>query len=101
LLKEISMRRPALIRSMCMTLAGLGLITLGACASSGRDDGGRHSSIQGDISPELDTQTARPIDFDNAMYYTWDTNGRMFWGDVQRALLIDRPSRLSPTPSPF
>jgi hypothetical protein len=48
-----------------------------------------------------DTQTARPIDFDNAMYYTWDTNGRMFWGDVQRALLIDRPTRLSPTPSPF
>jgi hypothetical protein len=53
------------------------------------------------MSPELDTQVARPIDFDNAMYYTWDTNGRMFWGDVQRALLIDRPSRLSPTPSPF
>jgi hypothetical protein len=95
------MRRPAALRSLCLTLAGLGLLSLGACASSGRDDRGRHSAIQGDISPELDTLTQRPIDFDNNMYYSWDTNGRMFWGDVQRALLIDRPSRLAPTTTPY
>jgi len=84
-----------------MTLIGIALVSLGACASSGRDDGGRHSAIQGSISPELDTLTKRPIDVDNRMYYTWDTNGRMFWGDLERALLNDRPSRLAPTTSPF
>jgi hypothetical protein len=80
-----------------LTLAG----SLGGCASSGRNDGGRHSDIQGDLSPELDTLTLRPIDFDNRMYYTWDTNGRMFWGDLLKASYQDRPSRLVNAPTPY
>jgi hypothetical protein len=81
-------------------VVGLALALVG-CATSGRNDGGRHSRAQGDVSPELDTLDKRPIDIDDRMYYTWDTNGRMFWDDVYSAMLFDRPSRLSNNPTPW
>lgn len=74
---------------------------LTGCASSGRNDGGRHDAIQGDLSPELDTLTMRPIDVDNRIYYTWDTDGRMFWRDLMKATHLDRPSRLTNMPTPY
>lgn len=93
------MRRSTALR--CLSIASLAALAIGGCASTGRDDGGRHSRIQGDVSPELDTLTQRGIDFDNSMYYTMDANERMMWADFQRIMLIDRPSRLQPTTSPF
>lgn len=84
-------------------LIGVAALTLGmtGCAQTDRADGGRLSKIQGSISPELDTLSLRPIDIDNRMYYTIDTNGRMMWDDVYSGLLLDRPSRLSNNPTPW
>ncbi len=93
------MRRSTALRCFCV--ASLAVCALAGCASTGRNDGGRHSAVQGDVTPELDTLTERPIDFDNRMYYTMDANDRMLWADFQRIMLIDRPSRLQPTTSPF
>ncbi len=76
-------------------------VNMTGCAQNDRADGGRLSQIQGDVSPELDTLALRPIDVDNRMYYTWDTNGRMFWEDVYSGLLMDRPARLTNGPTPW
>lgn len=78
-----------------------GVVALGGCATSGRDDNGRHYAVQADVSPELDTLHQRPIDVDNSMFYTWDTNGRMFWADLMRATYNDRPSRLQNVPTRY
>ena len=50
------------------------------------------------ITPNVDTLTQRPEDIDNAMTVTFDENGRMFWQDLGRMWLTDRPSRLSREP---
>jgi hypothetical protein len=51
-----------------------------------------------DPSPNLQTLHQRPTDVDNAMVVTFDENGRMFWEDMGRLWLTDRPSRLSREP---
>jgi hypothetical protein len=95
-LPTASIRRAASL----LGVAGVALLLMG-CAQTDRADAGRLSKIQGDISPELDTLAMRPIDVDNRMYYTWDTNGRMFWEDVYGGLMLDRPSRLTNSPTPW
>lgn len=53
-------------------------------------------SITGDLTPELQTQAERPSDVQRNMAVTFDQNGRMFWNDLGRVWLTDRPSILSP-----
>jgi hypothetical protein len=55
--------------------------------------------VRSDPSPDLDTLHQRPADVDNAMVVTFDENGRMFWEDMGRLWLTDRPSRLTREPS--
>lgn len=94
------MRRSTALRCFCV--ASLAALALGGCgSSSNRNDGGRHAAVSGNVTPELDTLTERPVDFDNRMSYTMDANDRMLWADFQRVMLLDRPSRLQPTTTPF
>lgn len=83
-----------------MSLAAA-ILALGACASSGRDDAGRHSRIQGNITPELLTLDQREIESDDRTFITWNQNWRMFWGDLNRAMLNDRPSSLRNFPQSY
>jgi hypothetical protein len=89
--------RPA---SVFFTL-GCGVFALVGCASYKADDGGRHADIQDNITPELYSLHQRQIDVDDEIWRTWDANKRMFWADLQREWLHDRPSRLSVLPSPY
>ncbi len=56
------------------------------------------NEVRSDPSPNIDTLHQRPVDVDNAMVVTADENGRMFWEDLGRVWLTDRPSRLSREP---
>ncbi len=70
--------------------------SLGGCMSGGD---AQLDEVRNDPSPNLDTLYQRPVDIDNAMVVTFDENGRMFWEDMGRFWLTDRPSRLSREPS--
>ena len=96
------MHRTTARSALCTLALAAGVASLfTGCASSGRDDGGRHSRIQGDVTPELMTLDKRHIESDDRMYLTMDANARMLNDDIQRALLLDRPSRLTNFPSPY
>lgn len=57
-----------------------------------------HDEITSDLSPELLTLNQRPVDSSDARAITFNSNWRAMWGDINRALLLDRPSRLAPLP---
>lgn len=77
-------------------IAGTCLIggLLGGCSSGDPN----YSDVRWNISPDMMTLTDRPVDVDRKLGYTFDTNYRMFWGDLQRAALLDRPSHLAREP---
>ncbi|MFZ4429006.1 MAG: hypothetical protein ACOYPS_01500 [Phycisphaerales bacterium] len=70
--------------------------TLGGCSSSDP----KHASVVHNLTPELLTLNERPADAQNTTSLTWNAGNRMFWNDIQRATLTDRPSRLSRHPVP-
>ena len=78
------------LTAAAVSLAALAALT--GCESS------RYQQVKDDATPNLDTLTQRPEDIDNAMVVTFDENGRMFWSDLGRAFLTDRPSRLTREP---
>lgn len=72
----------------------LAFAALTGCESTGID------AVRADPTPALETLSQREDDVNNAMTVTADENWRMFWQDLGRAFLFDRPSRLTPEPSP-
>ncbi len=82
--------RPILTTSACLLAAAL----LGGCTRS------RDAQIRSDLTPELVTLHERQVDSDNAGALTFDENGRMFMEDLGRAFYTNRPSRLTPEPTP-
>ncbi len=83
-----SFRRPLVVVALASGLAG-------ACGCSSQYD-----EVKSDPTPNLDTLYQRPEDVDNAMTVTFDENARMFWQDMGRLWLTDRPSRLTREPIP-
>lgn len=71
-----------------------GLAGVAGCASS------QYDQVKADPTPNLDTLYQRPEDVDNAMVVTFNENERMFWQDLGRFWLTDRPSRLTREPIP-
>jgi hypothetical protein len=49
-------------------------------------------------APEMSSTSDRNVDIDANYAYMRNTNYRGFWDDLQRALYIDNPTRLSPYP---
>ena len=83
-------------------LAGLALGALGAavlvgCSSSSPYDVS-FDAISGNLTPELQGLTDRPVDNERNVAVANNQNWRMFSDDLGRALYIDHPSRLSPYP---
>jgi hypothetical protein len=78
-----------------ITLAGLvaAPLLLGAC-SSGPSHAGNIDSIRWDPSPSMHTLARRDSDRLNNYARMKDSNLRMLSTDIDRALYIDRPSRL-------
>lgn len=72
------------------------IVLLAGCAGSKQATS--HDEIISDLTPEMWTLNQRPVEYTDAMHVTWNSNWRAMWGDVSRAMLIDRPSRLAPVP---
>ncbi len=72
---------------------------MGLTACSGQQQ--RLSSYRSNPSPELDTLSKSHDNIDNRLTIGSDTNFRMLNEDIGRALLLDRPSRLTPVPVPY
>ena len=82
-------------RLIVAAVLSCGLAGFAGCASDSR-----YEQVKADPTPNLDTLYQRPEDVDNAMTVTFDENGRMFWEDMGRFWLTDRPSRLAREPIP-
>lgn len=88
---------------LAVTAAGL---ALGGCSYNTletydlENDLGPAHDLRYDPSPEMYTLDQRPSDFRNEFGVMWDENVRMMRGDFHRAMLWDRPSRLTREPVP-
>lgn len=84
------------------TLAGLTLGALAAallvgCGSSSPYDVS-FDAISGNLTPELQGLTDRPVDEQRNLAVTNNMNWRLMFDDLGRAFYTDHPSRLSPYP---
>lgn len=77
----------------------MGIVLAGAFGCSPQQQ--RLSSYRGNPTPELDTLSKTHDNIDNRLTIMSDTNLRMLNEDIGRALLVDRPSRLSPVAVPY
>ncbi len=83
------------LRFVVGTIALVGAAaTLGGCSYGDPN----YNDVRWNISPDMMTTHERPVDVDRKLGYTFDTNYRMFWSDLTRAAMVDRPSRLSREP---
>lgn len=74
--------------------AAIALVTLAGCSSDPSDVS--FDAITSDLTPHLLGITERDVDADRNIAVIKNQNYRMMWGDLGRAFLWDRPSRLSP-----
>ena len=84
--------------STCTKILGttllVGFASLAGCSSQPYDVS--FKKITQDLTPELQGINERPVDIDVNMAVVGNQNIRMMWGDLGRAMLFDKPSRLSP-----
>jgi len=86
-------------RNTVLVLLSLGAAAgLGACSSSGTYSERAAAEIRSDVTPELDGLNRRRVDMDNDFAMSMDTNGRAFNDDLDKALFLNTPSRLTPYP---
>ena len=83
--------RKLIVPGIVLVCGGL----LGGCMFTGNS---QLNEVREDPSPNVDTLSKRGVDIDNATVVTFDENGRMFWEDLGRLMLFDRPSRLNREP---
>ena len=83
-------------------LAGLTLGALGAAVLVGCSSSSPHNvsfdAISGNLTPELQGLTDRPVDNQRNVAVTNNQNWRMMSDDLGRVFYTDHPSRLSPYP---
>lgn len=81
------------------SIAGLAAAFLGACSSSSSLQGESHSAIMLNPTPVETTPVMAQYEVDNRIYgVTFDQNLLQAHDDFLRAMLLDRPSRLTPYP---
>lgn len=87
-------------RNTALVLLALGAAAgLGACSSSSGTYSERAAAeIRSDVTPELDGLNRRRVDMDNDFAMSMDTNGRAFNDDLDKALFLNTPSRLTSYP---
>jgi hypothetical protein len=90
-MKKIDTRNLVAAAALLAALAATGCTTAGT----------QHSKVVHNLTPELLSTDQRSVDVQNMTSLTWNTNNRMFWDDLSRAALTDRPSRLSKHPVPY
>lgn len=80
-------------RAACLTLALSAAVGFGCTSGSTTMD--QRSEVLWDQTPSMATLENRWDDNTNMFMYTCNTNLHMAVSDLNRALLIDRPSRLT------
>jgi hypothetical protein len=70
------------------------IVLLGTCSLGGC------GGVRNDLTPELMSLDERPVEVSNRVALSFNANKRMIWNDLNRASLMDRPSRLTPHPMP-
>ena len=76
----------------------LAAMAVTAVAGCSRKDTVDFDAIAAKPAPEMSSTADRSVDIDANYAYMRNTNYRGFWDDLQRAIFIDNPSRLSPFP---
>jgi hypothetical protein len=71
------------------------VLVAGLAGCGGSPSARRDSEVRGNVTPELETLSQRPIDVSNTQTVVWDENLRMANEDWNSLWLLDRPSRLS------
>lgn len=79
-----------------LMLAGLSVAAVG-CSDYSHQIAG---DIRDNPAPELMTLWERPVDVDNHIALTRNTNFRAMWEDLGRVMLLDRPSPMTLEPMP-
>ncbi|MEL7088356.1 MAG: hypothetical protein AAGL98_07940 [Planctomycetota bacterium] len=77
--------------------------TLSACVLAGACVllvGGCSSKYSSDLTPELTSYARSDAQYRNNQAKTVEHNGRQFWDDLSRVLLLEEPSQLSRYPVP-
>lgn len=90
-----SARRSVCLAGVVLSAAVLGGLS-GCAGSSDRD----YRKARSNMTPELLTLYQRPVDHDTMVGITFNTNMRAAWEDLSRAMLLNRPSRLTVEPMP-
>lgn len=76
----------------------VGLVVVAAAALLGGCGGGIRGEVLRDPSAiEMGPVTTKE-QINNGLAHTIDTNGRLFWDDLGRFWLMDRPSHMTPYP---
>lgn len=83
-------------RATLVLLAASAAFAVGCSAQQSR-----LAAYRANPTPEVDTLAQTHDDIDNRLTVTNDTNLRMLNEDIGRALLLDRPSRLTPKNIPY
>ena len=84
-------RRAALLG---IAMSAAGVMMLGGCKSS--KDYYSYNTIKGNLTPELQGLTERPVDIERNVAVSENVDMRLFWGDLGRVWMTDNPSILSP-----
>lgn len=84
------------MRRAAKIVMGGAFVLLAGCAQENL----QHTKIRTDLTPELQTLNRRPVEVRSQTSLVFNSDWRQFWDDTQRALLLDRPSRLSPIAVP-
>lgn len=91
------------MRTTRRTITALALVIAACSVGCSSSDGPRHagdvSAIRANPSPAMHTLAGRKTDARNRRTVTIDNNLRMFTEDWERAMLLDRPSRLTMYPA--
>lgn len=76
--------------------SAIAVVALAGCSSDPNTSDVSFDAITSDLTPHLLGLTERDVDADRNIAVISNQNYRMMWGDLGRAFLWDRPSRLSP-----
>lgn len=88
------------MKKLARVLIVLAPAALLAGCSSGPKKGESLSDIRHNLTPGMNTEDSRYVDVYNNLSIVHNDNIRKMHGDGLRAMLLDRPSRMSPVPDP-
>lgn len=83
--------------AMCVTAL---LLTVGLSACTSKEKYPGYAETSSNVTPDTLSLHNRPVDANTDYAITTNENWRMFWADLGRASLLDRPSRLAFPPIP-